>query len=79
MYFPMFFKRDPRAEFYHPYFLHRTLAITFMSVAQLYYGAYKAGWGLERITQLENQIKNYVVLPYDYLICQEWAQIGSLA
>jgi len=46
-----------------------------MTVAQLYYGAYKNHWGELRVAQLENQIRNYVVLPYDYLICREWAQI----
>ena len=71
------FRKDPIADYFTPYFVHKTLAISFMTVAELYYGAYKDGWGLNRITQLENAIKNYVVLPYDYLICQEWARVSS--
>ena len=69
------FKKDERANFFAPYLVNRTLAISFMTVAELYYGAYKDGWGANRITQLENTIKNYVVLPYDYLVCQDWANI----
>ena len=46
-----------------------------MTVVQLYYGAFKANWGVNRLTQLENYIKNYVVLPYDFFVCQKWAQI----
>jgi tRNA(fMet)-specific endonuclease VapC len=46
-----------------------------MTVAQLYYGAYKDKWGSNKIASLENQLKNYVVLPYDYLTCQMWAMI----
>jgi len=71
------FKGDTRAEFFRPFFMHRTLSLSFVTVGQLYYGAYKDGWGETRITRLENQIKNYVVLPWDYLICQQWARIRS--
>ena len=72
-----FFKKDSRAEYFRPYLIHKTLAVSFMTVAELYYGAYKAQWGINRITALENHIKNYVVLPYDYLVCQQFAQIRS--
>ena len=60
------FRGDTRAEYFRPYFLHRTLAVSFMTVAELYYGAYKARWGTNRIVQLENHLRNYVVVPYDY-------------
>ena len=55
--------------------MNRTLALSFMSVAELYYGAYKNNWGTGRITHLENEMKLYVILPYDYLVCQEWARV----
>ncbi len=48
-----------------------------MTVGQLYYGAYKANWGEARMIRLENQIKNYVVLPWDYSVCKEYASIRS--
>ena len=73
--FSFAFRRDSRANFFAPFLINRTLALSFMSVAELYYGAYKDGWGASRITQLENAIKNYVILPYDYLVCQQWAQV----
>jgi predicted nucleic acid-binding protein len=71
--FSFIFRKDSRADFFKPYLLNKILALSFMSVAELYYGAYKDNWGPARIGQLENQIKRYVVLPYDYLICQQWA------
>jgi tRNA(fMet)-specific endonuclease VapC len=73
--FSFLFKKDELANFFKPYLINKTLALSFMSVAELYYGAYKDNWGSNRIAQLENSIKNYVVLPYDYLTCQEWARI----
>jgi predicted nucleic acid-binding protein len=73
--FSYIFHGDTQAQFFRPYLLNKTLAVSFMTVAQLYYGAYKANWGQSRITHLENQLKNYVILPYDYLVCQYWAQV----
>ena len=69
------FKKDTRAEFFAPFLKLKSLAVSFMTVAELYYGAYKANWGTKSLTQLENHLKNYVVLPYDYLVCQEWARV----
>lgn len=71
------FRKDTRADYFRPYLEHRTLAISFMTVAELYYGARKNNWSQPKIIQLENTIKNYVVLPYDYLVCQEWARIRT--
>lgn len=73
--FSFIFRGDSRAEYFQPYLVRRTPAMSFMSVAELYYGAYKSGWGATRVARLESTIKNYVVLPYDYLVCQQWAQI----
>jgi len=71
------FKKDTRADFFYPYMLHRRLGISFMTVAELYFGAYKNSWGANRILQLENAIKSYVLLPYDYTLCQHWARIRT--
>lgn len=73
--FSFIFKRETHAAYFRPYLFNKTLALSFMTVAQLYYGAYKNDWGPNRIARLENQIKNYVILPYDYLVCQQWARI----
>ena len=75
--FSYIFRGDSRADFFRRELMHKTLAVSFMTVAELYYGAYKDGWGANRITRLENTIKNYVVLPYDYFVCQEWALIKT--
>ena len=71
------FRNAAQAEFFCPYLLHRTLSVSFMTVAEQYFGAYKARWGDRRITQLENHLKNYVVVPYDYRVCQQWARIRT--
>jgi predicted nucleic acid-binding protein len=67
----------PQAGFFRPYLQHRTLAVSFMTVAELYFGAYKANWGDRRITLLENHLRNYVVVPFDYELCQRCARIRA--
>lgn len=69
------FNAHTQAEFFRPYLQSKTLAISFMTVAQLYYGAYHAKWGSNKLTKLEHHLKNYVVLPYDYELCLKWASI----
>lgn len=69
------FNNHTQAQFFLPYFKNKTLALSFMSVAQLFYGAYHADWGISRLSKLENHLKNYVVLPYDYNVCLKWAEI----
>jgi tRNA(fMet)-specific endonuclease VapC len=71
------FGNKPEADFFREYLLNRTLAVSFMTVAELYFGAYKRGWGSRRIGELENYLKNYVVVPYDYLVCQRWARVRA--
>ena len=66
-------KEDTRATFFTPFLLHRSIAISFITVAELYYWAVHRSWSASRIIQLETRIKNYVVLPYDYSLCQQWA------
>jgi tRNA(fMet)-specific endonuclease VapC len=69
------FKKDTRADFFRPFLANRTLAISFMTVAELYYGAYKGKWQATQLGALENHLKNYVVLPYDYDLAREWAKV----
>ena len=69
------FNGHTQADYFRPFLENKTLAISFMTVAQLFYGAYHAGWGNNRLTRLENHLKNYVVLPYDYEVCLKWAMV----
>jgi tRNA(fMet)-specific endonuclease VapC len=73
--FSFIFGGHTQAQYFEHYLSNKTLAVSFMTVAELYYGAYKDKWGMTKISRLENQLKNYVVLPYDYLLCQKWAEI----
>ena len=71
------FGNQPQAGSFEPLLSGKSLAVSFMTIAELYYGAYKKNWGERQLKKLENHLKNYVVLPYDFDVCLEWAKIKT--
>jgi len=69
------FKGDTRAEAYRQHLQGKTLAVSFMTVAELYRWAYVRGWGEQKLARLEARLHRYVVVPYDHELCRRWAQI----
>ncbi len=68
-------KGDTRARAYQPHLQGKTLALSFMTVAELYQWAYLRGWSESRLTWLEDRLRAYVVVPYDVELCRQWAAI----
>src|SRR5438128_4320751 len=62
---------------YRPHLVGQTLAVCFMTVAELYEGAYRAGWGPRRLSRLESLLRTFVVVPFDMTLCQQWATIRA--
>jgi len=52
-----------------------TLAISFMTVGELYEGARRARWGDERLASLRSVLRGYLVIPYSWELCVTWADI----
>ncbi|MGP1386500.1 MAG: type II toxin-antitoxin system VapC family toxin [Thainema sp.] len=53
------------------------LALSFMSVAELFQWAILRNWGERRIMQLERYLANCVVIPVDQALCRQWAQVRA--
>jgi predicted nucleic acid-binding protein len=53
----------------------KIVGIVFVTVAEMHYGAEKNGWGEKRRLQLEEHLKNFVVLPYNNEIAKVYARI----
>jgi tRNA(fMet)-specific endonuclease VapC len=68
-------KGNPLAEAYFPYIKDALLAISFITVGELYYGAEHAGWGETRRKKLETELRNYVVVPYDHEIARCYGRL----
>ncbi len=56
---------DRLAQLYQPRIQNRLLAVSFITVGELYYGAEKADWGARRRSKLEAKLREFFVVPYD--------------
>jgi len=67
-------KRNPVSELYLPHLKDKVLCLSFVTIGELYLGAEKANWGDKKKNELEEKIKNYVVLPYDKVVAEYYAR-----
>ncbi|WP_373500497.1 type II toxin-antitoxin system VapC family toxin [Desulfococcus sp.] len=68
-------KGVPLAEVYTPHLQGRLLAISFITVGELYYGAENANWGAKKRQALETTMRNFVVIPYDHEIARCYGRL----
>lgn len=68
-------KGGPPAEAYAPHIEGRLLAIAFITVGEMYYGAEKANWGEKKRKELETTLRNFVVIPYDHEIARCYGRL----
>jgi len=71
------FKGSDYADPYLPLLGGQELAMSFMTVAELFQWAILRQWGDRRLSQLEQYLSNYLVIPVDQPLCRKWAQVRS--
>lgn len=67
-------KRHSISELYLPHLRDKVLCLSFVTIGELYLGAEKDNWGDKRKNELEEKLKNYVVLPYDKVVAECYAR-----
>ena len=65
----------PLAAQYRPRLENHTLAISFMTVAEMYEGACRDNWGERKLAKLDGTLRGYVVIPSTPDVCKQWAEI----
>lgn len=70
-------KGDTRAGFYQSQLTGNTLALSYMTVAELYQWAHIQNWGQSRLKALESYFTLYTLLPMDLDICRLWATVRA--
>jgi predicted nucleic acid-binding protein len=65
---------DSRAALYRPHIKDKTVAVSFVTVGELYYGAQKRQWSHKSIQSLEDRLKAVVIVPYDAELCRVYAR-----
>ena len=63
------------AELYAHHLKGKLVAISFITVGELYYGAEKARWGRDRRLKLETALRNFLVIPYDHEVAKTYGRI----
>ena len=63
------------AEAYLPHVQGKLLAISFITVGEMYFGAEKANWGQKKRDNLETALRNYVVIPYENEIARFYGRL----
>src|SRR5262245_64114017 len=71
------FKGDTRATAYAPLLQGQRLAISFMTVAELFEWAATRKWGRTRLTRLEQTLATYVIIPVDVELCRHWGTLRA--
>ena len=65
----------PEARVYATHLKGKLIAISFVTVGELYYGAERDNWGQKKRLQLETALKNYVVIPYEHEIAKQYGKV----
>jgi tRNA(fMet)-specific endonuclease VapC len=66
---------DTRAELYKPHVKGKTVALSFITVGELFAWGVKKNWGAKRFADLEQRIKTAVIVPYDLEICRKFGEL----
>ena len=71
-------KGDTRAKSYEPHLHEQQLAISFMTVAELFQWAAVRNWGSDRVKKLEQTLlETYTILSFDINTCRLWGEVRA--
>jgi tRNA(fMet)-specific endonuclease VapC len=71
-------KGDSRADLYVPHLQNQQLALSFMTLAELYQWTAVRQWSDHRISQLEQILReSYIILDFNIALCQLWGNIRA--
>ena len=73
--FSYLMKNDTRGNAYRQHVKNKTVAISFVTVGELYYWAEKRNWSAKNRRALEDRIKAVVVVPYDAQLCRAYGKL----
>ena len=69
--------KDTRADAYRPHVKGKTVAICFITLGELYYGAEKKKWSGKTLRNLQERLKAVVIAPYDSQLCRTFGKVRA--
>jgi tRNA(fMet)-specific endonuclease VapC len=68
---------DSRADFYRPVVKGRRIALSFVTVGELFVWPAKRQWSEKRTAALEAALAAAVIIPYDLALCREYGRVKA--
>ena len=75
--FSYLMKKDTRGDAYRHHVKGKTIAITFITVGELYHWAEKRKWSAKNRQNLEERLKAVVIVPYDAELCRTYGRLRA--
>ena len=70
-------KGDTRADLYRPHVTGKTIALSFVTVGELYAWTVRKKWNPKKIAALEQHIKAAIIVPYDLELCKVYGHLKA--
>lgn len=68
---------DKRGDPYRRHVEGSLVAVSFVTVGELLFGAIRKKWGQDRLEDLKQRLRTVVIVPYDYEICTTYARLKA--
>ena len=66
---------DTRGAIYRPHVKGKLVAVSFVTVGELLFGARKRNWGPTKVAELDRRLQAVVIVPYDRELCETYADL----
>jgi tRNA(fMet)-specific endonuclease VapC len=68
---------DTRAALYRPHIKDKTIALSFVTVGELYVWSTRRRWSAKRVAALGQRLKSVLIIPYDVELCKEYGKVRA--
>jgi tRNA(fMet)-specific endonuclease VapC len=68
---------DTRNAIYAKRVVGKLVAVSFVTVGELLFGAKKRKWGAAKIAELERRLRGAVIVPYDRALCDTYGRLKA--
>jgi tRNA(fMet)-specific endonuclease VapC len=68
---------DTRAALYKKHVDGAIMAVSFVTVGELLFGAKKKKWGAAKLADLNQRLRSVVIVPYDRELCSTYADLKT--
>jgi tRNA(fMet)-specific endonuclease VapC len=69
--------RDARHAIYAKHITGKLLAVSFVTVGELLFGAKKRNWGTAKVADLEQRLRGAVIVPFDRMLCDTYGRLKA--